>query len=555
MSTKRKVTLFDTTLRDGAQTPGVKFRSEDKLRVARALVDLGVDYVELGWPGANPTDSKVFADWAEERAGTPAGKTKTVSFGMAKDHRKSLDNDATLKAVMDVKADVYCLFGKTWDYHAQLLDATNEEYLDTIKQSVAYAATKGEAIFDAEHFFQGYEANPDYALAAVKAAYEAGARYVVLCDTNAVMKPSKVTRIVGEVMKHVPGSHLGIHTHNDRGYADANTMAAVEAGVCHVQGTFNGLGERTGNANLVNVIANLVLDDEVDCGLTRDDLLKLKPLSKLVEEVSRRPVSLSAPFISAASGEQKAGKHVDMFVLDPATYRSHNPALFGVVERIGVSNQSGVSSFLKPLQDLGLDTSKGNLHFKEVIHTLKQAEEEGFDFETCMGSFEVMALRTYGQMPNYFDLSSYRAIVERLPGNGSASATKKAKLAAQASVEFLDVSQKLAEPEVSNGNGPVNALDKAMRRSLEKVYPELKKLELVDYKLDVLDRHRGTDAIVQVKIVSKAPGQAEMATVGVSGHSIDASVDALMDSYALYLKRMGVSPRSFAAPAIVPKVA
>ena len=546
MSAKRKVTLFDTTLRDGAQTPGVKFRSEDKLRVARALVDLGVDYVGLGWPEANPTDTKVFAEWAMERAGVPAGKTKTVSFGMAADHRKSVGNDATFQAVMNVSADTYCLFGKTWDYHAHLLGATNAEYLDTIQKSVAHAATKGEAIFDAEHFFQGYEANPEYALAAVKTAYEAGARYVVLCDTNGIMSPSKVTRIVNEVMKHVPGEYLGIHTHNDRGMADANTLAAVEAGVCHVQGTINGLGERCGNANLVNVIGNLVLDGDVDCGLTKEDLVKLKPLSKLVEEVSRRPVSLSAAFVSAASGEQKAGKHVDMFLKDPTTYRSHDPALFGVEERVGVSNQSGVSSFLKPLQDLGLDTSKGNMEFRAVVGALKQAEEDGYDYENCMGSFEVMALRLYGKMPTYFDLSSYRAVVERLPGNGSESATKKSKLAAQATVEFLDAAHLMAEPEVSNGNGPVNALDKAMRRSLEKVYPELKTLALSDYSQDVINRHHGTDAVMQVKIVSRAPGGPEMSTVGVSGNSIDASVNALMDSYALHLWRMGVQPRSFA---------
>lgn len=553
VTTKRRVTLFDTTLRDGAQSPGVKFRSEDKMRVARALVDLGVDYIELGWPGANPTDTKVFAEWADASAALEGRKSKTVSFGVVNDFRKSIDNDSTFRAVTDVAADTYCLFGKAWDYQAQLLGASNEEYLESIRRSVAYAATKGEAIFDAEHFFQGYKANPGYALAAVQTAYEAGARWVVLCDTNGIMKPSEVSRIVADVTRHVPGAHLGIHTHNDRNLADANTLAAVEAGVCHVQGTVNGLGERCGNANLVNVIAELVLDDEyaqnLDCGLTQDDLIKLKPLSELVADVSRRKTPENAPFIGSASAVQKAGKHVDMYVKDPDTYRSHNSALFGVEARIGVSNQAGISNFLPHLQRLGLDTEKGNTSLRGLVDALKQAEENGYDYESCMGSFEVLAFKAYGTMPAYFDLSSYRAVVERLPANGTPSAAKKFKLAAQATVEFLDADMTLAEPEVGNGNGPVNALDRAMRRSLYKVYPELRSLRLTDYSQDVINRQRGTDATMQVKVVSFAPESGEMTTVGVSGNSIDASVDALMDSYALHLKRMGVQPRPFAAQA------
>jgi len=542
-----RVYLFDTTLRDGAQSPGVKFRSEDKLRVARALGHLGVDYIELGWPGANPTDSRVFEQWALEDRG-PAPKSRTVSFGMCKDPRKSISNDATLKAVTDVKADTYCLFGKTWDYQAKLLGATTDEYLTTIDQSVRHAASRGEAIFDAEHFFQGYEVNPQYALAAVKTAYDAGARWVVLCDTNGIMSPAKVRRIVADVMQHVPGSHLGIHAHNDRGLADANSLAAIEAGVRHVQGTVNGLGERCGNANLLNVISNLVLDGEFDCGLTRDDLIKLKPLSKLVEDVTHRAVPSNTPFIGENSGEQKAGKHVDMFVKDPNTYRSHDPALFGVAEKIGLSNQAGISNFLPHLNRLGLDTTKGNSALGTLVNALKQAEEDGYDYERCMGSFEVLAYRAYNLMPNYFDLSSYRAVVERLPANGTQSASKKFRLAAQATVEFLDCEAAIGAPEVSNGNGPVNALDRAMRRSLEKTYPELRALRLTDYSQSVINTHYGTDAIMQVRIVSFSPQGGEMTTVGVSGNSIDASVNALMDSYALHLKRLGVAPRSFGMP-------
>lgn len=546
---KDRLYLFDTTLRDGAQTPGVKMRSEDKLRVARALFDLGVDYVELGWPGANPTDSAVFAEWANApEANTPDAKTRMVSFGMVKDHRKSADNDATFKAVMDAKADTYCLFGKAWDYHVTLLKATPEEYLETVRQSVQYALSRGEAIFDAEHFFQGYEANPAFALEVVKTAYEAGARWVVLCDTNGRMTPSKVSRIVTEVIKHVPGSHLGIHTHNDRGLANANSLAAIEAGCRHVQGTINGLGERCGNANLVEVIGNVMLDDElsaaVDCGLAEADLLKLKPLSQLVADVTRQKVPESAPFIGPKSGRQKAGKHADMHALDPDTYRSHDPALFGVEEGVDVSNQAGISNFLPHLNRMGLDTQKGNPYLRTLVSTLKQAEEEGYNFESCMGSFEVLALKVYGEMPLYFDLSSYRTVVERLPANGSPSATRKFKLAAQATVEFLDCEGTLAEPEVSNGNGPVNALDRAMRRSLEHVYPELRGLKLVDYQQEVVNPHQGTDAIMQVRIVSENHDGMRMVTVGVSGNSIDASVNALMDSYMLYLKRLGVEPRA-----------
>lgn len=546
---KRRIYLFDTTLRDGAQTPDVKFRSEDKMRIARALEDLGIDYIELGWPGANPTDSKAFEDWAEERRATGNTRSKTVSFGMVRDPRKSVGNDATLKAVLDVEADTYCLFGKSWDYQAQLLGATNEEYLRAIEESVKAAAARGEAIFDAEHFFQGYLANPAFATEAVKTAYEAGARWIVLCDTNGIMRPTQVAKIVTELTRHVPGSHLGIHTHNDHGLADANTLAAVEAGCCHVQGTINGLGERCGNANLVNFIGNVFVNadlrDTLDCGLEEKDLLKLAPLSQLVGEISRMKPSAGSPFIGPNSASQKAGKHVDMYLKDPDTYRAHNPALFGLEERIAVSNQSGISNFLPHLTRLGLDTAKGNPHVPMLVNELKRREEEGYNLEAGMGSFEVMALRTYGLMPTYFEISRYNASVARMPSNGTPSAARKFKSAAEATVQFVDPDGQLAEPEVSFGVGPVDALDRAMRRSLGIAYPELRDLRLIDFEQVVLNTRDGTNAIIQTKIVSFSPRHGEITTVGVSGNSTDASCEALMDSYALHLYRLGVKPRTF----------
>ncbi|MBU6235288.1 MAG: citramalate synthase [Alphaproteobacteria bacterium] len=547
---KRRIHLFDTTLRDGAQTPAVNFRSDDKMRILRALVDLGVDYVEVGWPGANPTDTKVFADWADERTAMPEKpKTQTVSFGMVRDPRKSVGNDASLQTVLGVSADTYCLFGKSWDFQAHLLGATDEEYLRAISESVKAAAKKGEAIFDAEHFFQGYRANPTYALNAVKAAYEAGARWVVLCDTNGIMEPDDISEIVREVTKHVPGSHLGIHTHNDHGFADANTLAAVKAGCCHVQGTINGLGERCGNANLINFIGSLFTKDHLraafDCGLEQEDLLKLKPLAELVAEISGIPLPANAPFVGECCADQKAGKHVDLVLKDERSYTAHDSRMFGIEPRIEVSNQSGISNFLPFLNGMGLDTGKENPSVRALVSALKHRTEEGYVYKNGMGSFEVLALRTYGLMPKYFDLSSYRAVVERLPGNGTPSASEHFKLAAQATVEFLDCEGKMAEPDVSNGNGPVNALDGAMRRSLLRAYPELAQLKLLDFRQTVLNPKDGTDAIMQVQIVSYSPQYGEIKTIGVSGNSADASVVALLDSYALHLKRLGVAPRAF----------
>ena len=524
MSDKR-VYLFDSTLRDGAQTQGVDFGVADKIAIARALDNAGLDYVEGGWPGANPTDDAFFAQPPE------LGRAKFTAFGMTRRPGRSAENDPGLAALLDARAPVICMVGKTWDFHVDVaLGIEQAENIDMIGDSVAYVRTKrDEAMFDAEHFFDGYKANPQYALDCVKAAYAAGARWVVLCDTNGGTLPDEIERIVGEVIEHVPGTHLGIHCHNDTENAVANSLAAVRAGVRQVQGTLNGLGERCGNANLVSIIPNLMLKMGFDTGMSDEDLTHLTHVSRLLDERLNRQPLRNAAFVGESAFAHKGGLHVSAVEKDPTTYEHIDPALVGNARHIVVSDQSGRSNILARFREIGMEIDPGNAKVPQLLEDVKQREFDGYAYDGAEASFELLARRALGEVPEYFKLVSFRVLDERR---------------INARGELITLSEATIKVDIGNdhymtvaeGNGPVNALDNAIRKVLSPVYPQLEDMELVDYKVRIITPNAGTGAVTRVMIESADRDGRRWSTVGVSTNVIDASYNALNDgiTYKLF---------------------
>jgi len=528
MSTER-LYLFDTTLRDGAQTSGVDFSLEDKLQIASMLDKLGLDYIEGGYPGANPADTELFS----KDRGLNATFT---AFGMIKRHGRSVDNDPGLQEILNAKCDAICFVGKAWDYHVRVaLGCSNEENIEGISQSITAAVAAGkQALLDCEHFFDGYKANPDYALACAKAAYDAGARWVVLCDTNGGTLPNEVRQIVGQVVKVVPGTHLGIHAHNDTEHAVANSLAAVRAGARQIQGTLNGIGERCGNANLISIIPTLMLKpeyaDRFELNITQDNLANLTQVSRAFDELLNRSPAIQAPYVGMSAFATSAGIHASAIMKSPDTYEHIDPEAVGNARRLLVSDQAGRSNILAQLERLGIEVDKNDTRISTLLSVVKERESLGYAYEVAEASFALLAHRTLGHVPDYFNIESYRVMVERrYNAKGQLVTISEATVKALIDGEITF--------SAGEGNGPVNALDMALRKDLGKYSQYIADLTLIDYKVRVLTG--GTDAVTRV-LVESGDGQGNRwFTLGVSPNIVDASFHALIDSITYKLHRDG----------------
>ena len=528
MSEKSRLYLFDTTLRDGQQTPGVDFSVEDKIAIARLLDEFGMDYVEGGYPGANPTDTAFFSQKRTQRS-------KFVAFGMTKRAGVSSSNDPGIAALLQSKSDAICYVAKSWDYHVRVaLGCTNDENLDAIRASVEAARDAGrEAMVDCEHFFDGFKANPDYALACARAAYDAGARWVVLCDTNGGTQPVEVGAIVEKVIASgIPGENLGIHAHDDTGQAVANSLAAVDAGVRQIQGTLNGVGERCGNANLVSIVPTLLLKpyyaERFETAISGEALAGLSRLSRAFDELLNRAPDAQAPYVGPSAFATKAGIHASAIVKEPKTYEHVPPETVGNRRKVMVSDQGGKANFIAELKRRGIDVPRDDHRLDALISVVKEREAEGYAYEGADASFELLARRMLHTVPEFFRVTSFRCMVERrFDANG------QLKTVSEAIVKVLvDGDEKMS---VAEGHGPVNALDIALRKDLGKFQGEIEDLELADFKVRILNG--GTEAITRVLIESHDGTGARWWTVGVSENIIDASFQALMDSIVYKLMK------------------
>ena len=519
--TKERLYLFDTTLRDGQQTPGIDFSVADKIAVAAMLDEVGIDYVEGGYPGANPTDTEFFASRRTTRAAF-------VGFGMTKRAGVSAANDPGLAALHESATDAICYVAKSWDYHVRVaLGITNEENLECIRESVeATAATGREVMVDCEHFFDGYKANRQFALECARTALDAGARWVVLCDTNGGTQPAEIGAIVSEVIEAgIPGDRLGIHAHDDTGQAVANTLAAIEAGARQLQGTLNGIGERCGNANLLSLIPTLVLKpsyaERFETGVTTKALQSFTRLSMKFDDLVNRFPDPQAPYVGASAFATKAGIHASAILKEPETYEHVNPDAVGNRRRVMVSDQGGKSNFINELTQRGIEVEKSNPRLDHLISLVKERESQGWAYEAADASFEILARRTLGTMQDYFQVESFRVQVER-----RFNAVGDVVTISEAVVKVDVDGERLLS--VAEGNGPVNALDRALRKDLGKFQSRIDDLELVDYKVRILNG--GTEAITRVLIESADSSGERWTTVGVSPNIIDASFQALTDS-------------------------
>src|SRR5918993_1211052 len=527
---RERLYLFDTTLRDGAQTNGVDFTVHDKKLIAAMLDELGVDYVEGGYPGANPTDTEFFA-------ADPKLETATfTAFGMTRRPGRSGSNDPGIAALLEAKANAICFVAKASEYQVKVaLETTNEENLASIRDSVAAVKAKGrEVLVDCEHFFDGYKENAGYALACARTAYESGARWVVLCDTNGGTLPHEVEAIVTEVCKTIPGDYVGIHAHNDTEQAVANSLAAVRAGARQIQGTINGIGERCGNANLISIIPTLMLKGEFaekfGINISETKLKTLANLSRSFDEMLNRAANPHAPYVGSSAFATKAGIHASAIMKDPATYEHVTPAAVGNHRKLLVSDQAGKSNVLAELERVGLAVDKNDPRLGKLLDIVKEKEAEGFAYESAAASFELLARRALGTVPTYFEVLKFDVIVEhRLNAVG----------------ERVTITQAVVKVKVGNeemisaaeGNGPVKALDLALRKDLGKYQSYIQDLELTDYRVRILNA--GTEAVTRVRIESMDENGERWSTIGVSANIIDASFQALMDSIVFKLVKAG----------------
>ncbi|MFT6559508.1 citramalate synthase [Sneathiella sp.] len=527
---KERLYLFDTTLRDGAQTQGVDFSVENKIFIAEALDKLGIDYIEGGWPGANPGDTAFFEN-------PPQFKNATfTAFGMTRRPGRSVSNDVGLSAVLDAKTPATCLVGKSWDFQVDVaLGISNAENVELISSSIEECVRQGrEAMYDAEHFFDGYKANPDYAMECLKAAFDAGARWVVLCDTNGGSMPHEVSEIVKEVVKVIPGDHVGIHTHNDTENAVANTLAAVLAGARQVQGTINGLGERCGNANLMSLIPTFMLKEpfksQFETGISAEGLKSLTSVSRLLDEVLNRAANRHQPYVGPSAFTHKGGLHVSAVQKDPSTYEHIEPSLVGNSRIIPVSDQAGRSNVLAQLKEFGMDVDPKDPRIDRLLEEVKEREFNGYSYDSAPASFELMARRRLGMVPNYFEVESFRTQVERRHN------AKGDMISVSDAVVKVIVDGK-RYMSVAEGNGAVNALDMALRKDLGKYSQYLEDLRLEDFKVRILTT--GTEAVTRVTIESIDDTLKNWTTVGVSPNLVDAAFAALQDSIIYKLLKAG----------------
>ncbi len=527
---KERLYLFDTTLRDGAQTNGVDFSLEDKVDIAKLLDRLGLDYVEGGYPGANPTDTAFFEEKRTERA-------VFTAFGMTKRPGVSVSNDPGLRVLLDAHADAICFVAKSWDYHVRVaLQTSEEENLESIRQSVTAAREAGKQVLvDCEHFFDGYKANPGYALACAEAAYEAGARWVVLCDTNGGTLPEEVEPIVRTVAKSIPGDHLGIHAHNDTEQAVANSLAAVRGGARQIQGTLNGIGERCGNANLTSLIPTLMLKpayaERFEIGVTPEGLRDLTGIAQRFDDMVNRAPNRQAPYVGVSAFATKAGIHASAILKDPRTYEHVDPAVVGNRRHVLVSEQAGKANLLSELERLGIPVAKNDPRLDNVLREVKARESSGYAYEGAAASFELLARRMLGNVPDFFKVEGFHVTVERRH-----NALGQLVSVSEAVVKLHVGGERLLT--VAEGNGPVNALDRALRKDLGVYSEAIADLELIDFKVRILNG--GTGAITRVLIESGDSSGDTWFTVGVSENIVDASFEALHDSIVYKLVRSGV---------------
>lgn len=526
---KERIYLFDTTLRDGQQTPGVDFSVHDKIAIAEMLDELGLDYIEGGYPGANPTDTEFFSS-------KRTSKANFVGFGMTKRPGVSISNDPGVAALLESKTDAICFVAKSWDYHVKVaLNTTNDENIDCINASVKAVVDDGrEALVDCEHFFDGYKANPEYALQCAKTAYDAGARWIVLCDTNGGTQPGEVETIVSAVADIIPGKHLGIHAHDDTGQAVSNSLAAIRAGARQIQGTLNGIGERCGNANLVSIIPTLALKpvfaELFETSIGPEKLADLSRISHKFDELLNRAPDAQAPYVGSSAFATKAGIHASAILKEPETYEHVKPESVGNNRRVMVSDQGGKSNFINELERRGIEVDKSNPRLDTLISIVKEREAAGYAYEAADASFELLALRHLGTVPQFFTVESFRCQVER-----RFNAVGEVVTVSEAVVR-LDVDGQSVF-SVAEGQGPVNALDNALRKDLGKFQEQISDLELVDYKVRILNG--GTEAVTRVLIESTDDSGERWTTVGVSDNIIDASFQALIDSINYKLMKVG----------------
>lgn len=532
---KERLYLYDTTLRDGQQTQGVQFSTTDKLRITAELDALGVDYIEGGWPGANPTDSAFF-DQVDHT------KARMTAFGMTKRAGRSAENDDVLAAVLNAGTPCVCLVGKSHDFHVrEALGITLDENVENIRASIAHCIAQGrEALFDAEHFFDGYKANPDYALDCLRAAQDAGARWIVLCDTNGGTLPSEVHQIVTEVIAAgIPGDHLGIHTHNDTETAVACSLAAVDAGVRQIQGTLNGLGERCGNANLLSIIPTLVLKEpyrsQLETGISDEALEGVTRISRMLDEILNRVPQKQLAYVGSSAFAHKAGLHASAILKNPSTYEHIEPALVGNRRVIPMSNQAGQSNLRKRLSEAGIQIEAGDPALARILEVVKNREAEGYSYDTAQASFELLAREEIGQLPHFFEVKRYRVTVERRKNKHN----KMVSLSEAVVVLKVDGEKKLSVSEsmdeTGSDRGPVNALSKALAKDLGQYQELIEDMRLVDFKVRITQG--GTEAVTRVIIDSEDGQGRRWSTVGVSANIVDASFEALLDAVRWKLVR------------------
>ena len=516
---KQRVLIYDTTLREGTQGEQINFSAEEKLRITRRLAELGVQYVEGGWPGSNPKDMRFF-QLAREIA---LGHTRLTAFGSTRKANRPAEKDSNLKALLKAQTPTTTIFGKSWDLHVtEILGVSLEENLSMIFDSVTYLKSKDkEVIYDAEHFFDGYKANSEYALRTLEAATSAQADMVVLCDTNGGTMVSDIREIVAEVSKSFPDVSLGIHAHNDCGLAIANSLAAVEAGATLVQGTINGYGERCGNADLVSVIANLQLKLGRTC-VEEHRLGQLTEVSRFVSDIANIPPLNERPYVGRSAFTHKGGVHVSAIVKEPSTYEHIEPGVVGNKRRVLVSDLSGRSNIEYKAKEMDLALGGNGYDSKKIVDEIKRMEDQGYQFDAAEGSLELLMKKTTGQFTEPFSLISLRVINEK---------NKDGQSISQATIKVSVREEE--ELTAAEGNGPVNAMDNALRKALSKFYPTIQEMRLVDFKVRVLEGSAGTAARVRVLIESR-DGKDIWNTVGVSENIIEASWQALVDS--IYFK-------------------
>ena len=537
---RERIYLYDTTLRDGQQTQGVNFTVDDKIRISNALDELGIDYVEGGWPGANPTDSDFFNT-------NPQLKATFTAFGMTKRSGKSAENDEVLSAVLNANTPGVCLVGKAHDFHViKALGISLEENLSNISDSVRHIVSKGrEALFDCEHFFDGYRENPNYALKAAKVAYEAGARWIVLCDTNGGALPSQVFSATKAVIDSgIPGDRIGIHTHNDTEHAIANSLAAIDAGARQVQGTLNGLGERCGNANLVTLIPTLLLKDPYsslyETGVDLNKLSSLTSISRTLDDILNRVPDKWAAYVGSSAFAHKAGLHASAILKDPQTYEHIDPRVVGNERIIPMSNQAGQSNLKKRLMDAGLEINSQDSRLSEILNAIKDREDRGYAYDSAQASFELVARKILGQLPTFFEIKRYRVTVEKRKNKyGNMVSLSEAVVVAKIGKnKVLSVSESM-DPDCGD-QGPVNALSKALAKDLGPYQNCIDDMTLTDYKVRITGS--GTDAVTRVIIDSQDGQGRRWSTVGVSANIVDASFEALLDAINWKLIRDNMKP-------------